>query len=268
MNSEAAKPRRIILLVVLLLLAARMAVQAQFSGTVNGNGFTITGYFGPGGTVTIPTNIDGVTATGIAADLFEYNFGVTNVIIPATVTNISPGAFSYSFLTAITVVAHNPDYSSTNGVLFNSNQTTLVGYPCGLAGSYTIPDTVTVIDDYAFEGSLDLTNIGIPNSIITIGNYAFDNCVKLTSVTIPASVTNIGNFAFFSSTGMTNTMLTNGIVTIGASAFGFTGLTSVTIPTTVTNIGSGAFSYSPLTAITVVAQNPSYIYPRINNSTC
>jgi len=49
------------------------------------------------------------------------------------------------------VDAANPNYSSTNGVLFDKAQTTLIEFPGGLAGSYTIPNSVTSIGDYAFE---------------------------------------------------------------------------------------------------------------------
>ena len=53
-------------------------------------------------------------------------------------------------------------------VLFNKYQTTLINYPGGKGGSYTIPSSVTVI-----------------------GNVAFATCAEVTSIYIPSSVTNI-----------------------------------------------------------------------------
>lgn len=60
--------------------------------------------------------------------------------------------------------------------------------------SLTIPNSVTLIDDYVFQGN-PLTSLSIPNSVKYIGAYAFDQN-RLTSVTIPNSVSFIGNYAF------------------------------------------------------------------------
>jgi len=244
----------------LALWATPTSVQAQFSGTASGGCFTITGYFGPGGTVAIPTNFDGLTVTGIAAGVFQFRFGVTNVIIPASVTNISPAAFSYcSTLTAITVAAQNLSYSSTNGVLFNHSQTTLVECPGGTGGSYTIPGTVTTIEADAFEACLNLTSVTIPSSVVTIGNEAFSDCTKLLCVAIPAGVTSIGEGAFELCASLTNATMTNGIFNIGEGAFSGSGLTTVTIPASVTNIGEGAFSScGSLTWIAMAGPNAFY----------
>src|SRR5271157_1971873 len=171
---------------VLLLLAAPAATQAQ-SGSGDGydytinpdntNTITIRGYTGPGGAVTIPTNINGLLVTSIGGNIvvppaysywfyqaasltipgsvtsieenaFGESFNLISVTIPSSVTNIGELAFGAP-LTAIIVDAQNSFYSSTNGVLFDKSQTTLVEYPGGLAGSYTIPGSVTSIEDWA-----------------------------------------------------------------------------------------------------------------------
>ena len=66
---------------------------------------------------------------------------------------------------------------------------------CRSLTSITIPNSVTSIEDYAFE-NCSLTNITIPDSVTSIGNYAFSHCFSLTSITIPDSVTSIGTSAF------------------------------------------------------------------------
>jgi hypothetical protein len=65
-----------------------------------------------------------------------------------------------------------------------------------VAGSYTIPTTVSNIGFIAFSGARNLTSVMIPNSVTTIGNSAFNGCTSLTTVTIPSSVTNIPFGAF------------------------------------------------------------------------
>ncbi len=82
-----------------------------------------------------------------------------------------------------------------NGVLFDKNHATLVQYPVGLIGSYTIPDGVINIGSEAFTGST-LSNVVIPHSVTSIGEFAFGGG-QLNSIIVPNSVTSIGSYAFF-----------------------------------------------------------------------
>ncbi len=80
------------------------------------------------------------------------------------------------------MAALNSVYSSVEGVLFNKSQTAIIQYPGGKAGSYTIPDGVISIGNYAFIGCTRLTNVTIGTSVTILGWGAFYYCSSLTSV--------------------------------------------------------------------------------------
>ena len=147
---------------------------------------------GKQGAYTIPNSV-----TSIERNAFNWCNGLTSVEIPNSITSIGDQAFaSCRRLTSINVANDNPNYYSEDGVLFNKDKTTLIQYPGGKQGAYTIPNSVTNIGDEAFTGC-SLTSVKIPNSITGIGDEVFSMCSSLTSVTIPNSVTSIGDWAFY-----------------------------------------------------------------------
>ena len=151
--------------------------------------------------VTIP---DSVTSIGDFA--FSYCESLTSVTIPDSVTSIGDAAFaSCTSLTGIWVAEGNSHYANdASGVLFNKDKTTLVQCPGTFSGSYAIPNSVTSIVGYAFDGCASLTSVTIPDGVTSIGRYAFHDCRSLTSVTIPDSVTSIGVWAFCDCTSLTD----------------------------------------------------------------
>ncbi|MDR0668107.1 MAG: leucine-rich repeat domain-containing protein [Prevotellaceae bacterium] len=181
------------------------------------------------------------SVTVIGEHAFSGCAGLTAVTVPRSVTSIGGNAFEgCTGLTAIHVNAGNEDYSSHDGVLFNKDQTILVAFPGGKTGLYCIPETVTIIDWWAFSKCTGSISVRIPPSVTEIGVGAFQHCTGLTAVSIPPSVTEIGDYAFE----------------------GCTRLTAVTIPRSVTEIGEHAFQHcSALCSITLQAPYP----PRCGN---
>ena len=80
-------------------------------------------------------------------------------------------------------------------------------------------NSVTEIEDCAFEGCRGLTSVTIPNSVTEIGSYAFEGCSGLTSLTIPNSVTSIYGYAFCGCSGLTSVILGKSVTVIWKTAF-------------------------------------------------
>jgi hypothetical protein len=208
-------------------------------GDYSFNGTGLTSVTIPGGVSSIGyaaffdcSMLASVTIANGVASIEEAAFeltSLTNVTIPASVTNIGEGAFAVcTNLAAITVDNQNSFYSSVNGVLFNKSQTTLVEFPDGIGGSYTILGSITNIGSDAFASGSMLTTVTIPGSVTSIGDNAFYGCTSLTNATIADGVTSIGYDAFAGCTSLYNVTIPGSVTNIGDSAFGSCfGLTSV-----------------------------------------
>ena len=233
---------------------------------------------GKGGSYSIPN-----TVTKIGQDALSGCRSLTSVRIPSGVMSLDSGALGSCFsLTTITIDAQNPSYSSANGVLFNKEQTILIQYPGGLAGSHTLPSTVVKLADESFYGCANLTAFAIPDNVTSLGVNVFGNCGVLTSVTLGPGITSIPDGTFFDCPKLASITIPDNITSIGSNAFelcdlvnvsfpagltaigsnafyGNVRLTGVAIPASVSSIGGGPFEFcSSLTAITVDPQNPSY----------
>jgi hypothetical protein len=199
--------------------------------------------------------------TAIGNFAFQGCTGLTSIALPASLTTIGDAAFhGCTGLTNFTVDRGNIKYTAINGVLLSKDQTTLIAYPAGKKGAYTVPLLVTKIGGRAFSRCTGLTSIALPASLTTIGDTAFYGCTGLTSITLPESLTTIGNWAFDRCTGLTSITLPASLTTIGNTAFyECTGLTSVAIPAQVEDIGTGAFTIcASLTGFTVDDKNTAF----------
>ena len=152
---------------------------------------------------------------------------------------------------------------------------------CSELTGITIPNTITSISNWMFDGCKKLERVKIEDGdkVLELGLDIFDLCpikslyvgrnllydisdkydlpfygIKtLKEVTIGNSVTEIGHGAFYNCSGLTSIVIPNSVIKIGSSAFrGCSGLTSVTIPNSVIEIGAGAFDgCRGLTSITI-----------------
>ena len=171
---------------------------------------------------------------------------LTRLTIPSGVTQIGKSAFeACGSLTGIWVTDGNSNYSSDkHGVLFNYDKTELVRCPAAISGTYEIPNGVTTLDSFAFEGCELLTGVSIPDGVVRIGESAFAYCKGLTSIAIPEGVTTIGEFMFVNCASLMEATLPDGVTEIGDHAFEYCdALERITLPDGgLTSIGEAAFN--------------------------
>jgi hypothetical protein len=185
---------------------------------------------------------DGVEIIG--DPVFYGCTNLTSVSIPASVIMIGLDAFAdCTGLTNITVAAANPNFSSLNGVLFDKAQATLIQFPAGQGGAYTVPGTVTVIGDDAFYGCSSLTSVSLGTSITGIGSAAFAYCSSLTNITV-----SLANPDYSSSGGVLFDKLQQTLIAFPAGLAG-----SYLVSNSVTNIADQAFAGCSLASLTLDA---------------
>lgn len=172
----------------------------------------------------------------IGYEAFHECSSLEEINIPESVENICASAFSMcTKLEKINVDATNKNYCSVDGIVFDKEKTILVSYPSGKTGqSYSIPNTVDLIETGSFSGCVNLEELSIPNSVTYIDECAFEHCELLKNITIPNSIIRICSDTFLNCYSLTNITIPDSVIEIGNYAFyGCTNLTSVSIPSSV-----------------------------------
>lgn len=216
------------------------------------------------------SNLTSVIIPGSVISIGDYAFAscisLTNLMIGNGVTNIGVAAFSQcTQLAAITVDTLNCAFSSVEGVLVSSDKSALIAFPSGKGQTYSTPDSVTSIGDYAFWSCNSLTNVTIGNSVTKIGEQSFAHCTGLVSATFGSNLATIGGLTFNDCSSLTSVSLPDSVTGIGSGlaplggAFGFClNLTNVLLGKSVTNIGDYAFVFcNSLLAVYSRGNSPS-----------
>lgn len=103
--------------------------------------------------------------------------------------------------------------------------------------SVVIPDTVTMIQDWSFNGNFMLANVHFPTSLRAVGGWAFSH-TGLTSLSLPSGTLAVGDDAFWNSQ-IASAELPDSLLEVGADAFTGNELTSVDLPANLVTLGSG-----------------------------
>ena len=106
----------------------------------------------------------------------------------------------------------------------------------------TIPDTVEVVGESAFENNQKVQFVVVPKSVKRLDAYVFWGCNHLEEVVLGKGLTAVDEYSFAGCTGLKQITIPDNVQSIDAQAFaGCTNLTDIYIPATVTSIAEDAF---------------------------
>lgn len=151
----------------------------------DGKSITITAYKGLGGSVTVPSSIDGREVTAIGKAAFASCSQIEVLSMPVSVAEIGELAFS----------------------------------GCSGIEEISIPDEVLEIGKMAFANCTSLKTVNFGEKLNSVGAYAFIGCTTLSEIILPDNTEKIGEYAFYNCRSLKTLGELPNIKTVGGHAF-------------------------------------------------
>jgi len=146
---------------------------------------SITAYFGSGGHLVVPAQIDGLPVHFIAPFAFQNQAELTSVVLPEGVRSVGDGAFA----------------------------------GCSLLVSVVMSDTVTNLGAFAFQGCAKLTDLRLGKGLRELGAGCLSFCESLRQVSLPAGVRSVGDYAFYACESLRAVVAAGTAPTFGVETF-------------------------------------------------
>lgn len=113
------------------------------------------------------------------------------------VVDAGEGLKGCTSLHEITVAEGNQNYIAVDGVLYDRDMTVIYLYPAKKPGkTFTVPEDVERIGDYAFYGCSELEEVIILEGLKSMAGFCFWKCEALKTVEIPSTVYNWSSSTF------------------------------------------------------------------------
>ncbi len=185
----------------------------------------ISQYTGTDKDVIIPETIENLKVTTIKSRCFENTNNadiINSVTLPSSINNVSSLAFYSSRYLHTINCDNNSYYVAEDGILYTADMADLVAYPENKPDTeYTLPDSVTKINNNAFSFCNNLKKITLSPSLETIPDYTFAYNSAVSEVIVPANVKEIGFAAFCRCSSLEKIILPNSITDINDNAIVF-----------------------------------------------
>lgn len=153
-------------------------------------------------------------------------------------------------------------YKSVDGILYSKDGKSLLKCPTKRTGKVIIPNGVTEISACAFEGS-EVESVTFPDSLKIIESYAFRNCLYLKNVDFGNGITQIGGsdekdfigfgYLFEACENLKSVSIPEQVETIGYAAFSKSGIETIELPAGIKKICECAFDMCNIRRISLPA---------------
>lgn len=157
-----------------------------------------------------------------------WNSGLTDIVIPASVTEIQEHAFRGSALKSATLKGTVCGNSMFEG--------------CDKLETVTLNEKTESIPSWMFQNCTSLKKIKLPSKLKKIGFYAFSGCTSLQTVIMPTTISEMGDNAFENCKALQQINIPSGVTKLEGYTFsGCSSLKSIYIPRTVNEVGYYTF---------------------------
>ncbi len=185
-------------------------------------------------TLTIPDSVKTIedNAFNRCTNLQSVHFG-------ADLSRITYAVFEgCTNLTTFTISKNNSTWEIHNNGLYNKKTKELEAVAPGYSGAYAVPEGALTIGRSAFQ-ECEVTSVTIPDTVKLIDEYAFADCKNLKAVILGDGITEIKMSAFTRS-GITEITLPASVKKMGGDVFSWcTNLTKVTFRGLPPQVGDG-----------------------------
>lgn len=182
----------------------------------------------------------------IGSQCFQ-NTSILDVSIPKNVSKIEENAFrDCKNLNKISVNRNNQFYKNdAEGVLYSKDMSQLIQFPPNsTVVEYTIPNSVTEMDEASFELCKNIENVHLSKNLKTISAWTFGYCSKLKNIEIPKGIESIGYCAFDGCSALEEVSLPKTVTELNEQCFASCSLKVVTIMSMKCDFGDGCFAYN------------------------
>lgn len=189
-------------------------------------------------------SVDLKSVRSIGETAFADCKSLKKFVFPSTVEKIGISPFLYDENLTDVSFNNNKFFILEDGIIYTSDKKELVTViPSKKIKEYVCPDSLEVIDDFAFALQTELSSFKYNNKIKIIKPATFINCTSLTNIEIPEN-----------------------IISIEYSVFTGTGIKSITVPDTVTKIDDNAFmQMNEKITIKTTENSTAYNFAKKNN---
>lgn len=161
-----------------------------------------------------------VTALGEPKGFWELK-SIKQVLLSRKIHQVHYAAFdTCGRLETIRVAKKNPAFQSIKGVLYSKGADRLIRVPRAYRGkSFTVPESVRVLEKCAFFGCKELREIILPEGLVSIGPVAFEMCESLRRIVLPKSLKKLGAGAFCGCKNLREVVFSGEVETIWEDTF-------------------------------------------------